>query len=209
MMKKIEDYKNPFDIILEFENMLSEYTGAPYVVTTDCCSHAIELSFRYKQFIGEDLNNISFPARTYISVPHIFKILDIPYELINTEWYGQYKFYGTNIWDSARKLDRNMYLSGQIQCLSFGRTKPIEVGRGGAILLDDKTTYEWLIKSRFDGRDLSISPWENQKEWLVGYHYMMRPEECLRGLNILEEGDINHKYNHIYPDISKIPFFNE
>ena len=32
-----------FDKILEFETALAEYTGAPYAVMTDCCTHAIEL----------------------------------------------------------------------------------------------------------------------------------------------------------------------
>ena len=29
-----------------FESKLAEFTGAPYVVTTDCCTHAIELCLR-------------------------------------------------------------------------------------------------------------------------------------------------------------------
>jgi len=207
-MKKIEDYSNPFDAILEFENMVGDYTGAPYVVSTDCCTHAIELSFRYKQLIGEDLNNISFPARTYISVPHVFKILNIPFGLFEKDWHGEYKFEGSNVWDSARTLEKNMYRTGDIQCLSFGRTKPIEIGRGGAILLDDKDAYEWLIKARYDGRDLSISPWEKQEEWIIGYHYMMRPEECIEGINKILNDDIEHKYSHTYPDIREIKFFN-
>ena len=37
----------PYDVIFEFEKRLAEYTGAPYVVTTDCCTHALELCIRW------------------------------------------------------------------------------------------------------------------------------------------------------------------
>ena len=45
-MKNIKDYSNPFDAIAEFENALADFTGAPYAITTDCCTHAIEIVFR-------------------------------------------------------------------------------------------------------------------------------------------------------------------
>ena len=31
-----------FDVLFEFEQALAEYTGSPYAVVTDCCTHAIE-----------------------------------------------------------------------------------------------------------------------------------------------------------------------
>ena len=48
--------KSGFSAITEFEQMLSDYTGAPYVVVTDCCTHAIELCFRIK-----NVNNVTLP----------------------------------------------------------------------------------------------------------------------------------------------------
>ena len=99
---KIQDYNNPFDAIDEFENTLSNYTGAPYVVTTDCCSHAIELCFRYTAY-----KSITIPKHTYLSVPMIFHKLGIPYTLISGDWKEEYNFGFTNIWDSARKLSIN------------------------------------------------------------------------------------------------------
>jgi dTDP-4-amino-4,6-dideoxygalactose transaminase len=64
---------------------------------------------------------------------------------------------GTRIWDSARLLKREgMYRPGQLQCLSFGYTKPLEIGRGGAILTDDvEVSDNILSQQRYDGRDLS------------------------------------------------------
>jgi len=203
-MTALENYNNPFDAVTDFESNLAKYTGAPYVVTTDCCTHAIELCFRYKQYTKTQLNTITIPKRTYLSVPMIFHKLNIPYTLINHKWHDEYNFGFTNVWDSARCLLPNMYRSGQLQCLSFGRTKPLEIGRGGAILLDNKDAYKWLKRASYDGRDLSFDPWQNQKTFNIGYHYMMRPEEAIVGINNLNENNITHSYNHKYPDLKNI-----
>jgi hypothetical protein len=39
---------------------------------------------------------------------------------------------------------------------------------------------------RYDGRNLSIKPWESQKEFRIGYHYKPTPEEAIQGLALLE-----------------------
>lgn len=188
-----------FDSILKFEKALAEYTGAPYAIMTDCCTHAIELCLRHDR-----VTSCEFTAYTYLSVPMTMHKLGIEYKLIDQEfWLGEYQFYSTRIWDSARRLERNMYKPGQMQCLSFGYGKPLEIGRGGAILLDDQVAYEKLIRMRYDGRDLSISPWQEQLVFEVGYHYKPTPEEADIGLQLLST--INHvtKY-HAYPDLRKI-----
>jgi len=208
-MISISDYLNPFDAVTEFENLISEYTGAPYVVTTDSCTHAIELCFRYK--LKDNFNKtITMPKRTYLSVPMVFHKLNIKYHLNDTDWRFEYNFGFTDVWDSARLLAKNMYMRGQMQCLSFGRTKPLEIGRGGAILLDNKDAYEWLKRASYDGRDLNFTPWESQQTFDVGYHYMMRPEECIIGLNKIKNHEISLTSTHKYPDISAInlPTFN-
>ena len=203
-MLSIHDYKDPFEVVDDFEDKLAQYTNAPYVVTTDCCTHAIELCFRYLLSLNPSVldNPITIPKKTYLSVPMVFHKLSIPYNLIECEWKNEYNFGFTNVWDSARILINNMYKPGQIQCLSFGRTKPLEIGRGGAILLDDKEMYNWLKRASYDGRDLSISPWQAQKEFQVGYHYMMRPEECVIGLNKLSNNEVKNTHNFTYPDLS-------
>ena len=208
-MSKIDDYSNPFDAVTDFENALSDYTGAPYVVTTDCCTHAIELCFRYNQYTNVELNTITIPSRTYLSVPMTFHKLNIPYTLIDQDWKNEYNFGFTNIWDSARLLSNGMYKRGQMQCVSFGRTKPLDIGRGGAILLDDKNAYDAIKQMSYDGRDLSISPWAEQHTFKVGYHYMMRPEECVEGLNKLNNNEISIGHEFSYPDLSTISIGNE
>jgi hypothetical protein len=169
-----------FDQILEFEKSLAEFTGAPYAIMTDCCTHAIELCFRYGRFCYTE-----FPAYTYLSIPMTMHKLNISYNLIDNRWIGEYWFKHTNVWDSARRLQRDMYRPGQMQCLSFGHGKPLQVGRGGAILLDDRVAYEAIVKQRYDGRDLTVKPWEKQKVFHMGYHYKPTVEEAMHAKSIL------------------------
>jgi dTDP-4-amino-4,6-dideoxygalactose transaminase len=188
-----------FNKILQFETALAAYTGAPYAISTDCCTHAIELCLRYKE-----IKETTFTAFTYISIPMTMHKLNIQYNLIPEKWVGEYRFYGTDIWDSARRLEKNMYKQGSMQCVSFGHTKPLDAGRGGAILLDNKTAYSEISKMRYDGRDLAVSPWINQQEFKIGYHYKMNPEECVRALEKLESlEECIPKYVE-YPDCRKI-----
>jgi hypothetical protein len=100
-------------------------------------------------------------------------------------WVGEYSFQYTRIWDSARRLEKDMYVPGTMKCLSFGHGKPLHIGRGGAIILDDRKAYEAIIRMRYDGRDLSISPWIEQQEFRVGYHYKPTPEEAVQGIAML------------------------
>jgi len=173
-----------FDKILKFEHKLVEFAGAPYAIMTDCCTHAIELCLRYDQ-----VTECKFTPYTYLSIPMTMHKLSIKYEYLDHEWQrwvGEYPFLNTRIWDSARRLERNMYRAGTMQCLSFGHDKPLHIGRGGAIILDDRTAYDAIIRMRYDGRDLNITPWIAQHEFRVGYHYKPTPEEAQQGLALLE-----------------------
>ena len=188
-----------FNAITEFEQALGELTGAPYVVMTDCCTHALELCLRY-----EKVKRCRFSAFTYLSVPMSMHKLNISYGLTaDNEWVGEYQILGTRIWDSARLLRIGMYRAGQMQCLSFGYSKPLDIGRGGAILLDDEVAYNKLIQQRSDGRDLRITPWQDQKVFEVGYHYRPTIEEAVRALEKLPTIIQEPKY-HVYPDLREI-----
>ena len=187
-----------FDKIKEFERALAKFTGAPYAVMTDCCTHAIELCLRY-----DCVTRVIFSAHTYLSIPMTMHKLGIEYSYSDKLWTGEYQFIGTRIWDSARLLKEGMYRAGQLQCLSFGYTKPLEIGRGGAVLTDDVEIYDILSQQRYDGRVLNISPWENQKVFRVGYHYKPTVEEAIRGLELLPTINQTPKY-HQYPDLREI-----
>lgn len=191
-----------FHKIREFEDLIADFTGAPYVVTTDCCTHAIELSF-----ISTGYKYTQFSAYTYLSVLMTMHKINIKYKLLNRRWLGEYRFNETNIWDSARKLTPKMYRKGMLQCLSFGYSKPLDIGRGGAILLDDYELYKELSKLRYDGRDLTISPWQNQETFHLGYHYKLNPEECIRGIKALKKYKNRNEFtieHYDYPDCRKI-----
>ena len=120
------------------------------------------------------------------------------------QWTGEYKFELTRIWDSARRLEVNMYRPGQMQCVSFGHDKPLSIGRGGAILLDDESAYQALLQMRYDGRDLNISPWAAQKQFRVGYHYRPTIEEAHRGLELLSHYTSQPPREVVYPDCRQI-----
>lgn len=187
-----------FDALFDFEEKLSAYTGAPYVVVTDGCTHAIELCMRYEQ-----VKSCRFTAYTYLSIPQVMHQLNIDYELVPEKWTGEYQFYGTRIWDSARRLQRNMYRAESMQCLSFGFGKPLHLGKVGAILLDDVEAYDTLSRWRSDGRDLNISPWVQQTNFGVGYHYCPTLEDCARGVKLLENSQ--DQLHHVeYPDLRNI-----
>lgn len=190
-----------FDRILKFEQELAEYAGAPYAIMTDCCTHAIELCLRYDR-----VREVVMTPYTYLSIPMTMHKLGIKYYYREEEWVGEYNFHGTRIWDSARRCQQGMYRSGQMQCLSFGHTKPLHIGRGGAILLDDRRAYDDIIRMRYDGRDLNISPWQEQQTFRVGYHYKPTPEEAELGSALLKglwENDPEPRAV-TYPDLRKI-----
>lgn len=191
-----------YDILFQFEEELARYTGAPYAVVTDGCTHALELCFRH-----ERNTYCEFTAFTYLSIPQLMHKLDISYNFKTDYWQsvGEYHFHGTRIWDSARLLRPNMYRAGQLQCLSFGHGKPLNIGKAGAILLDDKAEYLMFSRMRSDGRDLRISPWEEQTTFEEGYHYCPTLETCSLGLEKLPFVDPEPKY-HQYPDLRTIDF---
>jgi dTDP-4-amino-4,6-dideoxygalactose transaminase len=187
---------------MDFEAALARYTGAPYVVVTDCCTHAIELCMRLDR-----VTQCSFTAHTYLSVPMIMHQLGIDYDLVDQDWTGEYQFHGTRIWDSARRLEPGMYRPGQMQCLSFGHSKPLQLGRAGAILLDDVEDYDILSQMRSDGRMLSIVPWQDQKIFRVGFHYCPTLEICEQGTrSLMIHRGANQKVS--YPDLRKISIKN-
>jgi dTDP-4-amino-4,6-dideoxygalactose transaminase len=189
---------NPFQKINDFELALAEFTGAPYAVMTDCCTHAIELCLRVDR-----VKRCSIPAHTYLSVPMTLHKLDIAFDYTDIEWLGEYQLTGTRVWDSARLLKQSMYRPGMLQCLSFGYDKPLAIGRGGAILTDDVEVYNVLKRQCYDGRDLTISPWENQKIFHIGYHYRPTIEEAVRALELLPTVDQEPKPKQ-YPNLREI-----
>jgi len=189
-----------FETLFRLERQLARFTGAPYVVVTDGCTHALELCFRLT-----GTRHCEFTAYTYLSIPQLMHQLDVGYHLRDEKWTGEYQFHGTNIWDSARLLRNGMHRPGQMQCLSFGHGKPLSVGKVGAILLDDPAAHQELSRMRSDGRDLNVIPWQTQQKFAPGYHYCPTLEDCDRAARLLPDIDQTPKYQ-AYPDLRTLDF---
>jgi len=193
-----------FDVLDKFEKELSRYTGAPYIVLTDSCTHAIELCFRLNKYNGP----VMMPRKTYVSVLMAMHKLGLPVYFDNEiEWEYEYRIAPLNIWDSARAFDKDMYIAGRQQCLSFGWDKRLAIGHGGAILLDNIEDYHQLKAMAYDGRHLENNPWQTQKDWRLGFHYNMRLEDAQKGIEMLSRLDeLPNKQSQLktYPDVSKL-----
>jgi len=169
-----------FDTVDKFEKEIAEFFGAPYAVSTDCCTHAIELILRYKE-----VKNVSVPKQTYLSVPMTAKKVGATVSWTNTKWEEYYSL-SKNIYDAAVLWRRNSYIAESYICLSFQYKKHLSLGRGGAILLSSKQERDDLIKLGYDGRHRN-APWAEQDISSLGYHYYMTPETAQLGLDKLPD----------------------
>ncbi len=190
---------NPFTEVEKFESIISNYYGAPYAVSTDSCTHAIELCLRY-----ENYNNLVIPTNTYISVPFIAIKLNLKWKWSNIEWENYYTLGNTNIIDAAVLWKENSYIPNTYMCLSFQFRKHLNIGKGGMILLDNKNAYNALKKMVYDGRTTD-KPWAEQDIDTVGYHYYMTPESANTGIKIFEEVKYKQPKIWSYKDYPFLP----
>ena len=198
---------NNDDFLDLFEKRLCEYTGAPYAVVVDRCTNAILLSLKYL-----NIQSIMIPSRTYLSVPMVCLNYGINLIFDNRDWEGNYQLLDSNVYDYAVGFEKDMYVPGQIQCLSFQQKKRLAIGKGGAILLDDKKMYDVLRRMRFDGRDSSIPESEDDPDKIIiGYHMNMSPDEAAKGvllMNQLSEDYILGSSND-YIDVTDLRCFRD
>jgi dTDP-4-amino-4,6-dideoxygalactose transaminase len=194
-----------FNIVSDFESLISNFYNAPYAVATDCCTHAIELCLRLKE-----IKQTSCPKHTYLSIPMIFKKINIQWHWEDKNWENFYRLGDTNIIDAAVFWKENGYIPGTMMCLSFQFRKHLSLGRGGMILLDNKEDYHELIKMSYDGRTRD-KPWAEQTVSSMGYHYYMTPETAQLGIEkfIEAKNKESASWNYsMYPDLSRLPIFN-
>jgi len=145
-----------YRITEEFEKLLADYTGAPYVVTLDNMSNAIFLALYYENHIKKSIRGpITIPCRTYPSVPCeiIHAGLKVEFEPVKGKTIkGIYQLKGSNVWDSALRFTADMYQKNQHICISFtGPYKHFKLSKGGAILTDDYDAYLWFKRARYSG----------------------------------------------------------
>jgi dTDP-4-amino-4,6-dideoxygalactose transaminase len=202
-------------ITQEFEAALCAYTGAPYAVAVDNESNALFLCLMRENVKGME---ISIPERTYISVP-----CEVIYAGAKVKWIpvegetltGAYRLEPTRIWDCALRFTADMYLKGQLMCVSFtGALKHLKLGKGGAILCDNEEDYKWLKKARNSGRDECSYHVDNFT--MIGRNAYMMPQVAAQGLLLMGQfytllGEkIHNKDKTIpYPKLSNFPIYTQ
>lgn len=171
-------FDETWQVVDHFEKLIADFFGAPYAVAVDCCTHALELSLRLDEVQGP----LSIPAYTYMSVPMMLDKLGIQYYLNNDQWKRYYHLNFETI-DAAALWTPGSYRPGTRMCISFQFKKPLPIGRGGVILLDDFEKYTRLQRMVRDGRDRKQTMWVDDVQEL-GYHYYMTPEDAARGIHL-------------------------
>jgi len=194
-----------FETVTKFEQALAEYFGAPFAVATDCCTHAIELCIRHRSPV-----HVLCPTHTYISVPFTLEKTHTKWGWIDRKWNDYYFLESTDIIDAAVHWKANGYFPNSLMCLSFQFKKPLNLGRGGAILCSSAGDYAALKAMSYDGRYNNTLPWAKQKIHTIGYHYYMTPETAQIGLDKLPTvtKDRNWSWKD-YPDLRNMPVFNK
>lgn len=193
-------------VVEQFEKAIAEFYNAPYAVATDCCTHAIELCLRYNQ-----ADSVTCPSQTYLSVPFTFEKLGLKWKFTDLPWQDYYYIGNTNIVDAAVYWKKDGYIPFTKMCLSFQFKKHLNLGRGGAILLDNLHDYQELKKMTHDGR-VPDQLWKDQAISSIGYHYYMPYDTAVQGLEKLPVAAATPARTWTsdeYPDISKLPVFQK
>jgi dTDP-4-amino-4,6-dideoxygalactose transaminase len=204
-----------YKITEDFEQELSKYTGAPYVVTVDNMSNALFLCLMYEKVNGMEL---SIPSRTYPSVPCEIihagaKVNFTPVECNTIK--GPYQIKPTKVWDSALRFTADMYMPDTHMCVSFtGPYKHFKLSKGGAILTDDYKASLWFKRARYSGR--RECSYHDDNFDMLGWNFYMMPELAARGLllmnqfyNINGEKKMNEDLELPYPDLSSFEIYTK
>jgi dTDP-4-amino-4,6-dideoxygalactose transaminase len=204
-----------YKITEDFEKELSDYTGAPYVITVDNQSNALFLALMYENVKGTE---ITIPNRTYPSVPCeiIHAGAKVNFDIVNGKTIkGAYQLKPTKVWDSALSFTYNMYKPGTHMCISFtGPYKHFKLSKGGAILTDNYDAYLWFKRARYSGR--RECSYHDDYFDMLGWNFYMMPELAARGLLLMKQFykvDGTPKHNEDlempYPDLSKFKIYTE
>lgn len=161
------------------EERIASYCGSKYCVLVDSCTSALFLCFLYYK-----PKKIILPSNTYIGVATAAHFNNIEVEFNDINWSGIYKIDPLPLYDSARRFTSNMYIKDSLMCLSFHYKKILKIGKGGAIILDDKNIYNFLIKARNCGKDIN-KPLPEQEFNIPGLNFLMHPELALKGVELM------------------------
>ena len=207
-----------YKITEDFEKALSDYTGAPYVITVDNMSNALFLALYYEKNVKKSITDdkVGIPCRTYPSVPCeiIHAGLKVDFEPVEGKTIkGMYQLKGSNVWDSALSFTADMYRPNQHICVSFtGPYKHFKLSKGGAILTDSLEAYHWFKRARYSGR--RECSYHDDYLDMIGWNFYMMPELAARGLLLMNQFynlDGSKKHNADlelpYPDLSQFEVY--
>lgn len=181
---KSQGYKinNPWDVVDAFEKKVAKYSGAKYAIALDNCTNALFVCMKY---LGINDKKIEIPARTYISVPFAIKHAGNEPIFVDKFWSGKYELGSTKIIDGATRFTKNMYEPGTFHCLSFHLKKVLKLGKGGMILTDDKSAYEWFQSATKIGRHVDRL-YEDDYFDIIGWNMFMPPEQAAKAILLFE-----------------------
>lgn len=149
----------------EFEEKFAKYVGSKYAVFVDSGTSALALAIRaagYKDYIN-------IPSLTFVSDAEVVhhaglrvKFMDVNRNTlcVDKDYVNclPVNFAGVRakakgrVIDSCHRIEKNdVKGSYALWCYSFYATKNMSTGQGGMIALNDKKTYDWLLKARDHG----------------------------------------------------------
>lgn len=174
--------QNPYTVTRDFEDAISEYTGAPYVVCVNSGTAALQLAIQWCAGSANPRPIVTIPRRTYVSVPNAVKLAGCSVAFRDENWQpGIYRLWPYPVWDCALRFTSGMYQAGQYMMVSFAAAKILGIEQGGAILHDNAEADAWFRRMRFDGRTEGVDPREDTFD-LVGLHCIMLPSIAAQGL---------------------------
>ena len=200
---------NAYKVVQDFEEAVADYCDSKYAVAVDSCSNAIFLCCKFLQ-----VNSIVLPSKTYPSVPCsvIHAGGNVVFEDFEWREQGYYKLAPYPIYDAAHLFRKDMCkdiaLNEYFICISFSATKPINIGKGGMILTDNKESVNWFKQARYCGRH--EVPLMKDNFDFIGWNMYMTPEQAARGLLLMNDrSGINLKKTPLpeYPDLSKFSIY--
>lgn len=200
---------NPYEIVKMFEESVAEYTGAKYAVAVDSCTNAIFLCCKRLS-----VKEVVIPCKTYLSVPMSIVnaggtvVFDKSVE--SNQWTGIYQLKPYPIYDSAKRFTSNMFIDQSLMCLSFNFKKQLGIGKGGVILTDDKPSYEWFKRARYEGRGELFYKDDDIK--FIGWNMYMTPEQAARGLSLMQNYPLHNsdlKEEGGYKDLTEFEVFKD
>jgi dTDP-4-amino-4,6-dideoxygalactose transaminase len=200
---------NPYQIVKMFEEEVAHYTGSKYAVAVDSCTNALFLVCKYLE-----VKEVTIPSQTYLSVPMSIihgggKVVFDTNPMVN-HWKGIYQLKPYPIYDAAKRFTAKMYIPGAYMCLSFHIKKLLNIGKGGAILTDDKEAYDWFKKARYEGRSEKFYKEDNIET--LGWNMYMTPEQAAHGLCLMQnhpEHAADQGEHNGYRDLTEFPVFKK